>query len=390
MSDSVYSDEEKDIEEAEKRSTVKPIHYTLPPLNLHRVDTARNRKRESTTEKRKTKRESRRELKRTSERDPTPYYTGLEGEHRGKENDESAYSLGQRSESIRFESKGKAKLITSDSTKVLTSRQSNPTAESKHKSRRTSTNRSSKPLAPAEPTKERHSRRSLHSRPQSQARKSIAAADGKKPREHSRQQSSSYPYFDSAGVETPDKPRASIDNALSPAEASLDFAKADARPSLFARDLSGNLTFYGGDDDEPTIEHLDSSSIGFRTSKGRISTTARQSRLASLHLSSQHHVPQVPVKSERRGTVIPISPTGRSVGQGQGQDKVEQDKLKGRVLSGELESESVKTPESEGQQQQQGQGGKTWGSLKSIMGRGSRWASGDYWDKQGKDDKVFI
>ncbi|KAI1510746.1 He-PIG domain containing protein [Pyrenophora tritici-repentis] len=34
MSDNVYSDEERDIEETEKRETIKPNEYTLPPLNL--------------------------------------------------------------------------------------------------------------------------------------------------------------------------------------------------------------------------------------------------------------------------------------------------------------------------------------------------------------------
>ncbi|PWO27707.1 hypothetical protein PtrARCrB10_03736 [Pyrenophora tritici-repentis] len=40
--------------------------------------------------------------------------------------------------------------------------------------------------------------------------------------------------------------------------------------------------------------------------------------------------------------------------------------------------------------------GKNWGvlSLKGIVGRGSRWVSGGggggYWDRQGKEDKVFI
>lgn len=33
---------------------------------------------------------------------------------------------------------------------------------------------------------------------------------------------------------------------------------------------------------------------------------------------------------------------------------------------------------------------KTWGSLKTIIGRGSRWVSSGHWDKQNKDDKVFI
>ncbi|KAL7776598.1 hypothetical protein CFE70_007016 [Pyrenophora teres f. teres 0-1] len=81
MSDSVYSDEERDIEEAEKRETIKPNEYTLPPLNLDRVDTARNEKRKSKTSKRNSESNSKRQLKRTSERDPTPYYLGPSHEH---------------------------------------------------------------------------------------------------------------------------------------------------------------------------------------------------------------------------------------------------------------------------------------------------------------------
>ncbi|EDU47256.1 acetyltransferase [Pyrenophora tritici-repentis Pt-1C-BFP] len=52
MSDNVYSDEERDIEETEKRETIKPNEYTLPPLNLDKVDTTRNEKRGSKTAKR--------------------------------------------------------------------------------------------------------------------------------------------------------------------------------------------------------------------------------------------------------------------------------------------------------------------------------------------------
>lgn len=66
LSDSVYTDEEDEIAEAEKRATVKPSQFTLPPLN---IDTRRRNKRNSADKKKKTsKRESQRELKRTSER----------------------------------------------------------------------------------------------------------------------------------------------------------------------------------------------------------------------------------------------------------------------------------------------------------------------------------
>lgn len=61
LSDSDYTDEEGEIEEAEKMSTVKPAQFTLPPLN---IDTRQRRKRNSTEkQKRNSKRESERELK---------------------------------------------------------------------------------------------------------------------------------------------------------------------------------------------------------------------------------------------------------------------------------------------------------------------------------------
>jgi hypothetical protein len=69
MSGSEYADEEKDIEEAENRDTIKPGQYKFPaPLN---VDTRRRGKRSSGEKKereRASKRDSKRELKRTSER----------------------------------------------------------------------------------------------------------------------------------------------------------------------------------------------------------------------------------------------------------------------------------------------------------------------------------
>lgn len=74
LSDSVYTDEEDEIEEAEKRVTVKPGDFVLPPLQ---IDTRRRSKRNSAEkkvdkQKRTSKRETQRDLKRTSERKSTP------------------------------------------------------------------------------------------------------------------------------------------------------------------------------------------------------------------------------------------------------------------------------------------------------------------------------
>jgi hypothetical protein len=70
LSDSVYTDEEDEIEEAERRTTIKPGTFTLPPLQ---IDT-RQRSKRTSAEKRKerqkktSKGETPRELKRTSDR----------------------------------------------------------------------------------------------------------------------------------------------------------------------------------------------------------------------------------------------------------------------------------------------------------------------------------
>jgi hypothetical protein len=70
LSDSVYTDEEDEIEEAERRTTIKPGNFTLPPLQ---IDT-RQRSKRTSAEKRKEKQrktskgETPKELKRASER----------------------------------------------------------------------------------------------------------------------------------------------------------------------------------------------------------------------------------------------------------------------------------------------------------------------------------
>ncbi|KAH7360020.1 hypothetical protein BKA66DRAFT_552396 [Pyrenochaeta sp. MPI-SDFR-AT-0127] len=386
MSDSVYSDEERDIEEAEKRTTVKPGQYTLPPLNLDRVDTVRNSKRDSNSAKRKSKRDSKRELKRTSERDPTPYYLEAGLEHGGKENASSMYSLGQKSSPTRIELKGKAKDATLPHYPKASATHRSHIAPEARKSHRASVKRTSNLPSSQEPLKERHSRKSIHSR--SQSYQSDGGIIGKKPREHSRTQSSAYPYFDNTTFEPTGNNRVSTGNAIARASDAEHLPLSNTKPSMMTRDLSGNLTFYGSDDDEPTIEELGSGSIGFRTSNGRVSATARQSRLASLHLSSQQQVPQLPPKSAKRETVVRLpSSTSQATALGLYPQVAAGDRGRPRSPLSTMQSGSEETQVTD---EPQANGRKTWGSWKGIMGRGSRWVSGGYWEKQGKDDKVFI
>ncbi|KAF1839245.1 hypothetical protein BDW02DRAFT_644053 [Decorospora gaudefroyi] len=384
MSDSVYSDEERDIEEAEKRSTVKPGQYTLLPLNLDRVDTARNGKRGSKTTKEKSKRDNKRELKRTSEREPTPYYPRSEHEQGGKENASSTYTLGQRSSPSRVvDIKGKARALSSPERPKLRQSTISATKETR-KSHRASANRTSKAPSHQEATIERHSRKSIHSRAQPRQSSSVVT---QKPRDRSRTQSSAYSFFDATIFEATDG-------------ASITLPAEKTKSSHLTRDLSGNLTFHGGDgysddEEEPTIEELGSRSIGFRTSNGRVNPVARESRLASLHLASSpsSSPPAPPPKSQERQTVLPVTsspaPIPASVStpslglfprESMGDGKRERTRLS------TVQARNGATPEPEAR--------KTWGnlSLKSIVGRGSRWVSGGggYWDKQRREDKVFI
>ncbi|KAH9881242.1 hypothetical protein J1614_001738, partial [Plenodomus biglobosus] len=429
MSDSVYSAEERDIEEAEHRKTVTQSQYTLPPLNLDRVDTKRNSKRNSKAEKQKSKRnskrDSKRELKRTSERDPTPYFhLSPDHEHGGKENASSSYNLGHRSTPVRSEVKDISEVITSPERPKTMAARNSRTADAKKSNRI-----SQKPVMRQGSTKERHSRKSIHSRTQSRHSGGPAAyvkKDTKKARSHSRSQSSAYPFFDTSILDTTPctKPRSSLitNNPLTPSPTTTTTATTalpvttsttpntplasdnatKTKPTLITRDLSGNLTFYGADE-EPTIEHLDSSSIAFRSRNGTLSPTARQSRLASLHLSSQHSAPPPsptpppPPKSARRETVVGgPAPAASSIssrtsaGLGFFPGQTAGDEKRGRRSSGggkareefeELELEREREVEP---------GRKTWGSIRTVLGRSGRWVSGGYWEGRGREEKVFI
>ncbi|KAF1921905.1 hypothetical protein BDU57DRAFT_438717 [Ampelomyces quisqualis] len=398
LSDSVYTDEEDEIEEAEKRVTVKPVQFTLPPLN---IDTRRRSKRNSAEkQKRTSKRESQKELKRTSERDPTPFYTSYHSEHGGKENMSSTYTFGTKSTPARAQT-------PETKSKPKPSARHSRISSDMQKNKRASTQRPSKALSQL-PSDHRHSRKSLHSRSQSRQ----SAPSSKKT--HSRTQSTAYPYFDISTLDTSTRP-SSISNAITTA------ADAVCRPSSshtgLSRDLSGNLTFYA-DDEEPTVEELGSSSIGFRTSNGRIHPGARMSRLASLCESSHFGSPSPPPppvspppKSNKRETVVRAA-TAAAKNAGEGVPPVQSSSpALARAPSGlglfpvDARAEMCASVEREGTPGQGGsratpdvessglevpKGRQTWGSLRSIASTGSRWVSGGYWGKQGKEDKVFI
>jgi hypothetical protein len=316
-------------------------------------------------------------------------------EHGGKENQPSAYEPGPGSAPARSDSAGKKKAPRPPKAPDATARHSRTVSDTQSPNRIT-IQRTSKALSQTERPRQRHSRKSIHSRSESRQLKPV----GKKT--HSRAQSTAYPHFDATSLET--RP-SSIANAINAA------ADATGRPespttktSVMTRDLSGNLTFYA-DDEEPTVEELGSSSIGFRTTNGRISSTARRSHLASLHESSQFGSPSPPPKSPppksakrqtaRRATpaatVSSSSPTVARPVVGLGLFPVDSNRERQKTPSSVLQGEDQTTPAAEDKSGLDvPKARQTWGSVKSMVGRGSRWVSGGYWDKQGTEDKVFI
>ncbi|KAF2872602.1 hypothetical protein BDV95DRAFT_606194 [Massariosphaeria phaeospora] len=220
LSESVYSTEEEDIEDYEKRTTVTPNQFTPPPLSLKPVrkskaESSRDRKQ---VEKQDTKRYSKRELKPINTRDPTPY--SLAREHGGKENHSSTYSLGKPTTSTAAGSQVQAKVNPTQSTgrpktAIATLRPSRPAHHSRTESRttnRSSTYRTSNPRSRTSSRQplddDRHSRKSQHLRSQSRHSSTIKHV----PRDPSTSQSSAYPILhvsslsDSSRLKTASKP----------------------------------------------------------------------------------------------------------------------------------------------------------------------------------------
>lgn len=340
LSESVYTDEEDDIEDYGRRTTVKPGQFTLPPLNL---DSRRSVLREKRKSKRNSKRNSKldktdgREMKRTSERDPTPHY--LAKEHGGKENLSSTYTLGKITPIPETKVMSRTALSPIRPTSSGTARHSQAALNSRKSILRDTTNRpASRAPSQAGSTQERHSRRSLHSRNQSQV-----SGMKRTPRGHSRSQSSAFPFFDPNITEAD---AASIGAAISTPTPS----SRTAQSTLVTRDLSGNLIYHGD-------ETLGSSSMVFNPPP----TNKR-------HTTIPAGVPA------RHSVGLGLFPPGSSVAELQG----EKERNPLSVVGASVEVDRSGTP---------GRTRKTWGEgLKSFVSRGSMWG----WEKEKDDVKVFV
>ncbi|KAH6639366.1 hypothetical protein C7974DRAFT_304765 [Boeremia exigua] len=335
LSESVYTDEEDDIEDYNRRTTVKPGHFTLPPLQL---DSRRITMREKKSGKRNSQTKSDgREMKRTSEREATPHY--LAKEHGGKENMSSTYTLG--------------KITPIPEAKVMPRAALSPvrpaSSNARHSQATTIPRKSilrdaqARPISRAESnngsTSERHSRRSIHSRHQSR----ISGAK----RGHSRSQSSAFPFFD------PNVTGADTDSTGAAKRTPVSDAKR-FKEAAVTRDFSGNLIYYGDDT-------LGSSSMVFNSSLGPPRPSTRGSNVPS-------GVPG------RQSIGLGLFPQGSSAAELQG----ERQRNPLSVVGASVDEEKVETP---------GKGRKTWGEgLKSFMGRSSVWG----WDKEKDDVKVFV
>ncbi|KAF2271332.1 uncharacterized protein EI97DRAFT_446711 [Westerdykella ornata] len=276
-SESAYSSEEEVIEEYEKRTTAKPSQFPLPPLDLYRL---RHSRRNSKQEDKEAKDGHRRELKKISQRDPTPY--PFDNEHGGKENEPHTLNHAVRASTPKDKAKSKPVNVcrSPERPKTIASTTSRSKLTSRHsRSNSRITTRSS---TQRRPLSRQPSNRSRHSRTQSTtagtsrppSRHSTTAA--KAGCDRSRTQSSAYPYFDISTLpdtlRDPSKPSQESDKPLVKPE-------MGTMASLITRDVDGNILNYGLHE-RPTIEELASTSIGMRASKGKLSSSARESRLA--------------------------------------------------------------------------------------------------------------
>lgn len=195
LSESNYSGDEFDIEEGERRATLKPSNSTkkfIIPL-----DVVKQKKTPSYS----SPKSSTTALKRTSERDPTPFHIRNPHEHSGKENvNSSLYSIPSSPPKTKIAappSRRSKRTSASPPLHSTTSIGHRPVSHSYNYSRNLTRSPSSRtsltshPLPRIPSTKERHSRRSIHSRTRSRN----SAAQPKKPRERSHTQDSAYPIF---------------------------------------------------------------------------------------------------------------------------------------------------------------------------------------------------
>ncbi|KAF2709165.1 hypothetical protein K504DRAFT_501910 [Pleomassaria siparia CBS 279.74] len=385
-SESEYSQEQDVTEGYGNGTTVKPHQFQLSPLNIPGPRKAkRDSKRDSDKDsKRSNKWESYRQLKRTIERDATPFPLAIEqGE---KEDHSSTYSLVP--EPVSSKAKGKAKVteVFPERPKRSTDHRHTFPAYAQHSrtepraTNHPSTHRHSQPL----PLSHRLSYQSQHGR--SQSEQSAPASKSIHTRDRSQAQYSAYPFFDSAPIP--------------PSTKGEKERSQEATESYLPRDVPGSIIDYALHEDA-TLEELASGSVEFRTSNGRIRSSARASRLAQLtasdNQSSHGRFPEretivqpkslLYTQSNARSIGLGLNPLGGSLDLVQGRPAPEDEERtrewmipsmldygnggdsrlrtterKGRRPVSVAASEDV---EAGGQQRR-----RTWGSLKAVMGGG--------------------
>ncbi|OSS51420.1 hypothetical protein B5807_03965 [Epicoccum nigrum] len=404
LSESVYTDEEDDIDDYSKRTTVKPGQFTLPPLNL-------DPRRSATRERRRSKRDSQfkskgRELKRTSEREPTPHYLAKESEHGGKENMQSptststytcTYTLGKTTPTPETKTTRRP---------ALSPVRTNPARRSSQtlalpRSSALRNPPSSRAHSPAPPPSA-HDRRSLHSCPPSRA----AGAKRTPHPTHARAQSSAFPFFGPSSPLAESSPGVTVSPSPAPRR-----ARKEASEQAVSRDLSGNLMFHGD-------ETLGSSSSGSgRRSSVGVATPAAllpppqpqpQLQLGKRTRTRASNVPSgVPVPGARQsarpglgpGLGLGLFPQGAAAGAGGDSSSSSGGYGQGEG-HGHGGGECVTSPGKEKEKDEaKPKARTTWGDgLKGVLTRERRRGSGSVWawqwEGQGEgerdDVKVFV
>ena len=167
LSESIYTDEEEDIEDYQRRTTIKPGSFVLPPLNFNaamgQVQEQRKSKRESKNNSHSHSNSNKtKEMKRTSEREATPYHVAHE--HGGKENLSSTNTMGKTQPVSKGPPTSIKPTVLSERPKIaLAARYSQTRPIS-----RVPASRSSQ-ILPLQPSKERNIRKFAPSRPPSRA-----------------------------------------------------------------------------------------------------------------------------------------------------------------------------------------------------------------------------
>jgi hypothetical protein len=413
-SESEYSQEEDDIEEYENRTTIRAHQFLTPLMISGLTNGERNNKRDSKQNSdRDSERTYKRHMKRSSRQESTPFSFAFE--HGGKENESSTYSLSKHAtipSPSKAKGKGRVRAASPSPSPArererpktaIGQRSARPAYDTRTKSR--ISNQSSehhhlqtRPISRQLSNKSRPLSRQLsnssltrHSRKSRRHQSRVSNSKATR-RQRSRTQSSAFPYFDpttltyaptiSSGPSSPNKENASTG---------------------LPREVSGNFINYGIEE-IPRIEELDSGSIGVRASNGRISTSARNSRLMKLHsqqgsfsrasvrnttIGPNKTPGHAPMNSESTGldpmagqtlrpdqrhrSRTPLSVLDDGNGNTPGQDveilRVVEGKAR-RPLSVEVDEKKR----------------KTWGSLKAVVGMGRR-------EKDERDEsegKMFI